>query len=868
MRCWWERWRAAAWLAALTVCGSATTFAQGPPTGFRCVASATTPSIRAEGLTELVGDVVLRCSGGAPTAAGASIPTYDVKLSLNLPLSNTPLGSLTVNGSFAPLSAATNALLSVDEPPIPRFAPQCSKLEASALEACRAGLLWPALGDGDGVAYGENGTANIGFGTRSGITTLLWLGVPIDARAAEQARVLRISNVRADASAVPVGGGADPSEPFQIRTFVSVCPSAGGACPLEPTSLTLGTVDSLPPAATVEQPTSRPHCQSQTVQDGVDFRLRFREVHPTDFRIRARQTPGPLDGPRTTESGVWSDDPTLGQALPRAPFGMRFGATFSNVPANAKLYISTINLPATAGEAPRGALTLDPLGPFDPPTPEFSQTVNGVTVPFIRLTGPNPSATFEVVGANADAIEDLVFVGGFEYQSGGTIATSPPEGTITVDLSTGVAPGCSVGADPPALSGATAQDVERFRAAGCAYAYSYGLSADGPYQGYLRRPVQASSLPPNRFAVGTIHGCSGAGPQNSFLGLPNDTELVFNVQQDGNVPPYVQWIEHSPLAPATDITLSVTAETLAQLSPETPAVTANWLTAESNGRSTPITTSLAVDPSRLTPGTYLGRVTAASPSGGDLRLSVRLNLTPPGPYFDRAGLVHAASYLRGAVAPGEAIVVFGSNFGPEALAGLELGSDGMVSTRIGETRVLFDGQPAPMIYAARGQVSAFAPFSLAGKIKTVVEVEYQDKKSRAVTVAVLPAAPVIFTQNQTGGGPGAILNQDSSVNSSERPAHAGDIVQIFGSGGGQTNPGGVDGRLAGASLAQFLEPVAALVDGRTAEVVYAGPAPGLAEGVFQVNIRVPPETEPGATAEVLLAFGSRTTQLGVTLAVE
>ncbi len=58
-----------------------------------------------------------------------------------------------------------------------------------------------------------------------------------------------------------------------------------------------------------------------------------------------------------------------------------------------------------------------------------------------------------------------------------------------------------------------------------------------------------------------------------------------------------------------------------------------------------------------------------------------------GPQITLAGIGNAANYVAGKVSPGEIIVIFGKDFGPAALAGLQL-ANGMVTTELGETRVL------------------------------------------------------------------------------------------------------------------------------------------------------------------------------------
>ena len=85
-----------------------------------------------------------------------------------------------------------------------------------------------------------------------------------------------------------------------------------------------------------------------------------------------------------------------------------------------------------------------------------------------------------------------------------------------------------------------------------------------------------------------------------------------------------------------------------------------------------------------------------------------MNLTVtavPKPVF--TSVANAASYVSGAVSPGENIVIFGTGLGPATLA---LGhiTNNAYDTTLSNTRVLFDGTPAPIIYASAGQTSVTA----------------------------------------------------------------------------------------------------------------------------------------------------------------
>ncbi|MGB6946303.1 MAG: IPT/TIG domain-containing protein [Bryobacteraceae bacterium] len=237
------------------------------------------------------------------------------------------------------------------------------------------------------------------------------------------------------------------------------------------------------------------------------------------------------------------------------------------------------------------------------------------------------------------------------------------------------------------------------------------------------------------------------------------------------------------------------------------------------------------------------------------------------PVISANGIVNAASYVTGGVAPGEMITIFGSGLGPATLAPLQTDQRGYVSTTLGGTQVLFDGTPAPLIYSLAGQVSAVVPYETFGKSSTQVQVVFQGQSSSTVSVPVVTALPGVFTLNSSGSGPGAIVNQDGTVNSATNPAAAGSIVMIFATGEGQTNPDGTDGKPDGFPAPAPIAPVSATIGGLNADVQYAGGVAGLVAGFLQVNVRLPSGVSTSSAVPVILSIGGKSSQANVTLAV-
>jgi uncharacterized protein (TIGR03437 family) len=234
-----------------------------------------------------------------------------------------------------------------------------------------------------------------------------------------------------------------------------------------------------------------------------------------------------------------------------------------------------------------------------------------------------------------------------------------------------------------------------------------------------------------------------------------------------------------------------------------------------------------------------------------------------------AAVTNAASYTQNGVSPGELVAIFGSSLGPSTPAGLQLDDSGNVATTLGGAQVLFDGVPGPMVFASSGQIDAIVPFGVS-KGSTEVQVLYQGQSSASYPVTVADSDPAVFSADSSGAGQAVLLNEDGSPNSLRNPAKPGSIVTFWATGAGQLSPLGIDGSVVAAgNLPRTVLRVLAQVDGQPVEVLYAGGAPGMVEGVIQVNLRIPSIGRAGATAAVplVLNVGDNFSQPGITLAI-
>lgn len=248
--------------------------------------------------------------------------------------------------------------------------------------------------------------------------------------------------------------------------------------------------------------------------------------------------------------------------------------------------------------------------------------------------------------------------------------------------------------------------------------------------------------------------------------------------------------------------------------------------------------------------------------------SIATVLRTASPVIRAAGLTSAASYADDAVSPGEIVVLFDAGFGPASIAVPEADASGKLPSQFSDTRLLFDGVPAPILYTRVGQMSAVVPFSVAGSPTTQVQYEYRGVRSNPITVNVAATRPGIFTLDSSGQGDGAILDTAYRVISQTNPARRGEVILLFATGGGVTNPPSVDGQIAvSAPFPVVPSSVTARIGGIDCPIQYAGGASGLVAGALQINLQVA-RGVPSGPQPVVVTIGAATSGSDVTVWVE
>lgn len=211
-------------------------------------------------------------------------------------------------------------------------------------------------------------------------------------------------------------------------------------------------------------------------------------------------------------------------------------------------------------------------------------------------------------------------------------------------------------------------------------------------------------------------------------------------------------------------------------------------------------------------------------------LLVQLTPTAPRPQITPGGAVLHAS-TSSTVAPGSLFDIYGANFASSAFTA----PPGVLPLLLGTTQVLINGIPAPLIYAGPTVIVAQVPGSVIAGPASVVVINGGTASANA-GINVQAATPFILTY---GTNRAIVQNQDYSLNAATNPAAAGSAAVAYLVGSGPVVPAVDDGvGAAGSPLSWESLPTTVTVGGSSAQVFYAGLAPGFV-GLVQVNFYVP-----------------------------
>lgn len=188
------------------------------------------------------------------------------------------------------------------------------------------------------------------------------------------------------------------------------------------------------------------------------------------------------------------------------------------------------------------------------------------------------------------------------------------------------------------------------------------------------------------------------------------------------------------------------------------------------------------------------------------------------------GAILARSDHVPAAPSGDAIAVNGASF--RADEGLAPGSYAAVFGTFGQAPdgVLVAGIAAQIVSATATQVNIVVPASTAVG-NASISVRAGGREVAAGQAVITSAGPGLFVLTADPWQPGAVENQDFSVNSASNPAAVGSIVSIYATGAGPVDGSGN-------------APVSVFFGDYPAEVVASVPLAAY-PGLWQINARVP-----------------------------
>jgi uncharacterized repeat protein (TIGR01451 family) len=535
---------------AVAILTSGLAHAGNPP--MMCSASVSVPTtLRAESVSELIGDIVLTCTVGIADQYAIGVPLPIANITVSLPVNVT---SRLINGSVS------EALLLIDDPgsgltaPVPGTGPQAPQTVCSSasLGAAAGGCPQYPVMVGNIPVMSSSPTAltnpaNIYQGNWFSYAPnqIQFLGVPIlPPLNSGGTRTYRITNVRSNMPA-PIAYGVTGqqlnasvsissttsitlNDPFQTAGFIQpslsvatqnlantgpLTPPAFATCANQPVAVT--------PAAVLQFSENFPTAWKTRVAAGANYNA------PGEFTsgsAYAQNIPGTI---YNSESGFILNTPNGTAGL--ADYGTRLKAVFHGVPTGVRMFVSVSNVannPTAAGAATlvSGEAVSDSSSVATFPASPATTTVGGIPAAELAVDSTGTAeAVWETIANNPTAIDQYNFVVYVLYTYGSAT------GSATVNL--GYAPTLLPGADPPLLlAWGTASDaftLPRFSdSSGAQNLFSVVPCVTGP-------ELTVTKTHPGSFSQGDTGDTYAITVTNSGLGSSSGAVTVVDILPNG-----------------------------------------------------------------------------------------------------------------------------------------------------------------------------------------------------------------------------------------------------------------------------------------------------------------------------------------------
>ncbi|MBI3682771.1 MAG: hypothetical protein HY235_20540 [Acidobacteria bacterium] len=415
-------------------------------------------TMRSSGITELVGDVVIQCTGGTPTPAGQPIPVFTITVSLNAPVTSRLLNS----------SGLSEATLLIDEPypsapiPTPIIIPPDAPPQIFCVPANA-----PCAETGTGGSPSPYASQpNVFLGKQTGNNTITFASIPIDPPGSRWTRAIRITNLRVNVSQLPL------ALPIGYPTPVNMSLTVVGTAPITVPPTQLWVAFTQFPLGNAVVPVSLSACGSHNASliggsgtPAFDFKVSLYEGFASVFRRRnAGLTTNGVTAPSlypqnvpgffyNNESGFYVPSLFTGfQNVGLADFGTRIRISFSNVGSGVHLFVP-LTIPLLLGSGTPSTVINEPMpvtgiavnqlrlvvgNPDGTSTPGFtsaaaSSSVSGVPVAEVSYSGGRAYALYEVENATPYQIEFATIPVAMAFTGPEPLVT-PGAGIVNVSL--------------------------------------------------------------------------------------------------------------------------------------------------------------------------------------------------------------------------------------------------------------------------------------------------------------------------------------------------------------------------------------------------------------------------------------------------
>jgi len=574
-----RKWFLAFAVVALLLGMGGTANAQiGVGNSFQCAANAGTPTIvRAEGLTELVGDLLLNCTGGTPTLAGVPIPPTNVTIFLN-----TNITSRLVSGNVS------EATLMIDDPhpaaPIPHTA-QPAQGSPPQILCSPIGSACAELGTFAGVPSPSpyQTQPNVFLGQQNSASSVVFLGVPIDAPGTTGVRVIRVTNVRANAFQLGVSSTLIPTQItmyiaitgsqfvninnptqtvglIQVGLVAKASPFTGLQCTSQNPDLlgSSGSADDKKPDMTV------------TVQEGFASSFKRRNYSVSQDTTHGLTSPNPEDQnvpgfAYNTESGFYVTElfGAVSGTVGLADHGTRFLIRFNNIGAGVHIFgAATAPLQNSAGTTTTPVPPIDGAGFASGQIDLVAGDVNGNSpagftaatagatdfsgnpLAEVTYTGTTGSATYEVINSDPTVPESatIAFYVAFISNTAQNLP-APTPGTVNVSFAPLSNVGTATSSDPIPRFGDTSTPLAAFDINLCTCdllfpfvtnqsGFDTGIALANTSLDPFKTGPQQGTVTLNYF--GSTVGGGVAPPPFTTQTVPAGQELIFNLSGGGN----------------------------------------------------------------------------------------------------------------------------------------------------------------------------------------------------------------------------------------------------------------------------------------------------------------------------------------------